>query len=460
MLAGQAVATGQLTGVLAPLLALVPLALAEVLALLPPAAAHVDTLRQARSRLAEVMTEDSPDVAAPRGEGSGVVDGGLCAEGASPVGAVTAGLPGAALSRGEGSGAVDGGFCTDGAPLIGAAAAGLSGTALPRGEDSGPVGCGLCADAASADGVAVRGEDSGRAGCGLCASGGGVAVRGEDSGRAGCGLCASGGGVVVRGAAFGWPGGDVVLRGVDLEVAAGSYVAVVGASGAGKSTLVAALLGFLAPREGEVVVPERVAWAPQEPMLVSTTVAENLRLADPTATERELRRVLELAELPDLDPSTMLDSAGAGLSGGQAQRVALARALLAAPAADLVLLDEPTAHLDEPTAHALRATLRTELAGCTVVHVTHTAEEARAADVVYEVRDGRVIRRGTDATGAPGRDAGVGRRGPDGERDPAARVTDRDAAGVHDSRRGADGERGIGGDESGAQVTEDAGVGW
>ncbi|WUV60359.1 thiol reductant ABC exporter subunit CydD [Amycolatopsis sp. NBC_01480] len=440
MLAGQAVAAGQLAGVLAPLLALVPLALAEVLALLPPAAAHVDTLRQARARLAEVMTDDSPGVASLR---SGAVDGGSGADGASPVGVAPAGLPGTASLRGGGSGAVDGG---------------------ERAEGSGPVGCGLCAEA---------------------------------------------GGVVVRGAAFGWPGGDVVLRGVDLEVAAGSYVAVVGASGAGKSTLVAALLGFLAPREGEIVVPERVAWAPQEPMLVSTTVAENLRLADPTATEPELRRVLELAELADLDPSTMLDSAGAGLSGGQAQRVALARALLAAPNADLVLLDEPTAHLDEPTAHALRTTLRTELAGRTVVHVTHTAEEARAADVAYEVRDGRVIR--TDMTGA----ADPGRRAPNGESDPAVpakaavhgswrgttgergmggdgagaldgrggvdegRVVGRDASEVRDSRRGADGERGIGRDGDGVhdtrgvdeghsvgrdgvgtQVAEDAGVGW
>nr|WP_245787525.1 thiol reductant ABC exporter subunit CydD [Amycolatopsis saalfeldensis] len=555
MLAGHAVATGQLAGVLAPLLALVPLALAEVLALLPPAAAHVDTLRQARSRLAEVMT-DSPDAASLRGGGTGAVDGGRYADGVPPVGVVTAGLPGG------GSGAVDGGRRTGAASTGGVVAAGLAGAALLRGEDSGVVDGGGRSTVASTGGVVVagpagvalprgggargmdgggrssaastggvvaaglqgaasllgegsrvvdgvrradgvppggvvaaglqgaalwRGEDSrvvdgvrqadgvstGRVGaaglagaalprgedsrvvdggpCAEAASAGGVAVRGEGSAPMGCGLCASAGGVAVRGAAFGWPGGDAVLRGVDLEVAAGSYVAVVGASGAGKSTLVAALLGFLAPREGEIAVPARVAWAPQEPMLVSTTVAENLRLADPTATEPELRRVLELAELADLDPSTMLDSAGAGLSGGQAQRVALARALLAAPAADLVLLDEPTAHLDEPTAHALRTTLRTELAGRTVVHVTHTVEEARAADVVYEVRDGRVFRRDTDVTG---------RRGTDGERDPAARVAGRDDAGAHDSRRVADDGSGIGRAGAGGPVPEDVGVGW
>jgi ATP-binding cassette subfamily C protein CydD/ATP-binding cassette subfamily C protein CydCD len=384
MLAGQAVAAGRLPGVLAPLLALVPLALAEVLALLPPAAAHGDTLRRARSRLAEVVAADSPGVVLSGDGASG--PGGLSSVGVSA--AAAADSPDVVLLRGKGSGSVD---------------------------------CGLCTDAATTAGVGVR----------------------------------------VRGAAFGWPGGDVVLRGVDLEVAAGSYVAVVGASGAGKSTLVAALLGFLAPREGDVVVPERVAWAPQEPMLVSTTVAENLRLADPTATEAELRRVLELAELGDLDPSTMLDSAGAGLSGGQAQRVALARALLAAPAADLVLLDEPTAHLDEPTARALRTTLRTELAGRTVVHVTHTAEEARAADVVYEVRDGRVTRRDTDAARAAGRDVGgarESRRGTGGDRGAGRAADAADGGGAHDTRRGADEERGAGRD--GASVAENAGVGW
>ncbi|MGW4482778.1 thiol reductant ABC exporter subunit CydC [Amycolatopsis sp. NPDC004368] len=201
----------------------------------------------------------------------------------------------------------------------------------------------------------------------------------------------AGSAVRLRGADFGWPGGETVLHDVTLDVEPGTYLAVVGPSGAGKSTLVAALLGFLQPRAGEATVPGRVSWAPQEPMLVSTSVAENLRLADPHATDDDVRRALDLAQLPELDAATVLDSAGTGLSGGQAQRVALARALLAAPSADLVLLDEPTAHLDERTARTLRATLRAQLADRTVVHVTHNLDEQLDADVVFEVRGGRVV---------------------------------------------------------------------
>ncbi|GHF09290.1 thiol reductant ABC exporter subunit CydC [Amycolatopsis deserti] len=183
-----------------------------------------------------------------------------------------------------------------------------------------------------------------------------------------------------------------VLRDVDLRIPAGAHVAVVGPSGAGKSTLLAALLGFLPAQRGRLITAAEVTWAPQEPQLVSTTVAENLRLADPHADDDRLREALRLACL-DLPLDAVLGDAGSGLSGGQAQRLAVARALVAAPRADLVLLDEPTAHLDEPTARRLRANLRTALAGRTVVHVTHHAEEAAEADLVLDVRDGHVSMR-------------------------------------------------------------------
>ncbi|GDY31196.1 thiol reductant ABC exporter subunit CydD [Gandjariella thermophila] len=195
--------------------------------------------------------------------------------------------------------------------------------------------------------------------------------------------------VCLDGVAARWPGAAApTLRDVSLHLPAGSLVAVTGPSGAGKSTLLALLLGFLVPERGRADLPDAVAWCPQEPQLVSTTVRENLRLGDPHADDERLRRALRDAGLPGWTDrlDVRLGTGGAAISGGEAQRLALARALLAAEHADLVLLDEPTAHLDEPTARALLDRLRTVLAGRTVVHVTHRPEEAAGADLVIDLR--------------------------------------------------------------------------
>lgn len=194
--------------------------------------------------------------------------------------------------------------------------------------------------------------------------------------------------VQVRGVDAGWPGDSgPVLRGLDLDIAAGEWVAVVGPSGAGKSTLLALLLGFLDPRRGTVTRPERVAWCPQEPQLVSTTLRENLRVADPDADDDALAKALRQAGIghwaDKLD--TVLSGGGATASGGEATRIALARCLLAARHADLVLLDEPTAHLDGATADTVLRGLRETLAGRTVVHVTHHPDEAADADRVVQL---------------------------------------------------------------------------
>ncbi|MFD7652396.1 thiol reductant ABC exporter subunit CydD [Actinosynnema sp. NPDC059797] len=183
-----------------------------------------------------------------------------------------------------------------------------------------------------------------------------------------------------------WPeSAEPVLEDVALHVPAGSKVAVVGPSGAGKSSLFALLLGFVGASRGEVARPARVAWCPQEPMLVTTTVRENLRLGDPHADDARLRWALDVAGV-SLDLDTAIGPTL--LSGGEAQRVALARALLRD--GDLVLLDEPTAHLDEPTARALLDRLDDVLRDRTVLHVTHRPEEAERADLVLEVDGGRV----------------------------------------------------------------------
>lgn len=209
-----------------------------------------------------------------------------------------------------------------------------------------------------------------------------------------------GDGVVLEDVDVRWPSAaEPVLRSVSLRVPEGTHVAVVGPSGGGKSTLLALLLGFLPAERGVVSGSPRSAWCPQEPQLVSTTIRENLRLAAPRATDRQLADGLRLAGLPDWDDrlDEVVGSGGGALSGGEAQRVALARALLREDA-EMLLLDEPTAHLDVETSEALLTRLRRELRGTTVVHVTHRWSETEYADVVLRVQDGGVtVVRGRDA---------------------------------------------------------------
>ncbi|GHD01145.1 thiol reductant ABC exporter subunit CydC [Zhihengliuella salsuginis] len=197
------------------------------------------------------------------------------------------------------------------------------------------------------------------------------------------------------------PGGEPVLSGVGAEAGRGEWTVVSGPSGSGKSTLLAVLLGALEPGAGRLEVRRggawlpaaaadhgRIAWCPQEAHLFDSSVRANLGLgrdprADP-ATESELRGALErvglgswLAGRAD-GLETRIGSGGHSLSGGQRQRLAVARALVAR--ADVVLLDEPTAHLGEDEALALIADLRGALAGQAVVLVTHDARLARPGD--------------------------------------------------------------------------------
>ncbi|MCQ1987217.1 thiol reductant ABC exporter subunit CydD [Arthrobacter sp. zg-Y844] len=185
-----------------------------------------------------------------------------------------------------------------------------------------------------------------------------------------------------------------VLTGVDLTVSAGEWVAVTGPSGSGKSTLLGVLLGFLPPRSGTYLingvpaqsVPQaarRMAWCPQEAHLFDSTLRGNLLLArDRTLapTEAEMigsLRAVGLGPLFDTLPEGLDTAIGAGghfLSGGQRQRLAVARALLAE--ADVVLLDEPTAHLDAEAGAQLMADLKSGLQGKAVVVVTHNPADA------------------------------------------------------------------------------------
>lgn len=191
----------------------------------------------------------------------------------------------------------------------------------------------------------------------------------------------------------------------DARVEPGEVVAVVGPSGSGKSTLLAVLLGSARPSAGTVRVGgtpvehldlevwrRRVAWVPQDPRLLAGTIAENVRLGDPTADDRAVRRALDDAGAHDLPVEREVGELGGALSAGERRRVAVARAILRVRAggAWLLLMDEPTAGLDAARENHVLGTLcrlheERGAAGLTVVVVAHRAETIAAASRVLEV---------------------------------------------------------------------------
>ena len=207
---------------------------------------------------------------------------------------------------------------------------------------------------------------------------------------------------------------EPVLRGIDLDLAAGERIAVVGPSGAGKSTLAMVLLRFL-DYSGSVelsstqlraldgdAVREELGLLTQDAHVFDTTVRENLRLGAPRATDDELRAVLArvglagwLTHLPrGLD--TDLGPHGAAISGGERQRLALARLLLAERR--LLVLDEPTEHLDPQTADTLTDDLLSVTAGCSTVLITHRLRGLDRVDRVVVLIAGQVRAVGTHDT--------------------------------------------------------------
>ena len=201
-----------------------------------------------------------------------------------------------------------------------------------------------------------------------------------------------------------YPGRDrPAVDGVSLEVRRGEVVALAGPSGAGKSSLVAALMGFVPLAAGRILLEgedestvstadvdpdswrSHIGWSPQRPHLFAATLADNLRVARPGASDTELMAALAdaaaedvLAVLPD-GLATRVGEGGHGLSAGQRRRVALARALVRD--APVLVLDEPTADLDAVAERRVRETLtRRARSGAAVLVVAHRPEMLAWAD--------------------------------------------------------------------------------
>ncbi|WP_267356452.1 MULTISPECIES: ABC transporter transmembrane domain-containing protein [unclassified Methylobacterium] len=206
--------------------------------------------------------------------------------------------------------------------------------------------------------------------------------------------------------------GHTALGGLSFAAARGERIAIVGPSGAGKSTVFQLLLRFYDPQDGRVLVdganiaqvdPEhlraRIALVPQDPVVFSGTVTENIRYGRPEASESEVRHAAELAHahgfvtaLPQ-GYDTQVGERGVTLSGGQRQRIAIARAIL--KDAPILLLDEATSALDAESERAVQAALDTLMRGRTTLVIAHRLATIRAADRILVLDDGRIVETGT-----------------------------------------------------------------
>jgi ATP-binding cassette subfamily C protein CydD len=220
--------------------------------------------------------------------------------------------------------------------------------------------------------------------------------------------------IAFEGVDFAHAPGRPALTGLNLQIAAGSTLAVVGDSGAGKSTLLTLLLGFARPQRGRICINgvdladldlerwrQRLAWVPQRPHVFAGNVRDNLRIARADADTPALQRAAAaagldavVAQLPQ-GWDTLLGEHGHGLSGGQAQRLALARAFLRD--APVLLLDEPTQHLDAAAGAAIDDALARLGHGRTVLTIAHRMQPARAAGAIAVLQAGRVVELGTHA---------------------------------------------------------------
>jgi thiol reductant ABC exporter CydC subunit len=208
----------------------------------------------------------------------------------------------------------------------------------------------------------------------------------------------------LQGVTAGWTPARTAVQGIDLVLAPGRRVALVGPSGSGKSTIAALLVRFLDPAAGRVTldgidlrrvrsdrVRQLVGHLPEDAYLFDTTIGENLRIGRRDATDAQLRAALAKARLADwvdglprgLD--TLVGEHGMQISGGQRRRLALARALLADFA--VLILDEPTEHLDDETAAALTRDLLAAAGDRTVLLITHRTDVLSDVDEVVSLPD-------------------------------------------------------------------------
>ncbi len=227
-------------------------------------------------------------------------------------------------------------------------------------------------------------------------------------------VASNGGAVRFAGVGFNYPDGDAALSDVDIQIPAGSRIALVGPSGAGKSTLFNLLLRFYDPISGGVSIDgidirevtraslrANIALVTQESILFDESVAANIALGRPGASQAEIIRAAKdaaahefIVELPD-GYDTRVGEGGLKLSGGQRQRIAIARAMLRD--APILLLDEATSALDTTSEARVQEALSRLMQGRTTIVIAHRLSTVRDADTIFVLDHGRVVESGNHA---------------------------------------------------------------
>lgn len=218
--------------------------------------------------------------------------------------------------------------------------------------------------------------------------------------------------LVIENLSFTYDGNsETTLKDINLSIPAGQKVCLMGTSGAGKSTLGMLLLRLYDPSEGKILIDgtnfqdvkissirERISFVPQEPLLFSGTLANNILYANPRATREDMVRAAKLADIHEFIESlrdgynTTIGENGLRLSGGQKQRIGLARALVTDP--DILILDDCTSALDAATEAKIQQTIKKALSGKTVIMITHRLSLASNADKVVILENGAIVEQG------------------------------------------------------------------